>query len=145
MIDARALLPELQAWNEGRGIAALDWLWIDAKSDAAIAYAELFWPRFVVEGDCVLRVGFSPEHLAGWRKGGMPRRQIEAAVNYLPLGDLFSMEQGDSSLIDRRVNHLGSVLCEIYEAKLARDFPDRRFVVSLVEEEDDYYLTFRQA
>jgi len=109
MIDARALLPELQAWNEGRGIAALDWLWIDAKSDAAIAYAELFWPRFVVEGDCVFRAGFSPEHLAGWRKGGTPRRQIEAAVNYLPLGDLFSVEQGNPRLINRPHKHPRSV------------------------------------
>jgi hypothetical protein len=138
------LLPELADWNEGQGTKALDHLYAIATSDNAVAYAALFWPEFVEFEGYVLQKGFNETNLRGWEAGGdRPRRTIEAAVNYLGIGDLF-MKEEETDLLYPRVVHLGRVLLETYRAKLALDFPDRRFEVSLIVEDDEYALTFFQ-
>jgi hypothetical protein len=59
------------------------------------------------------------------------------------IGDLFINEEG-SELLEQRIAYLGQTVAEIYTAKLARDFPERRFIVSIIDEEDEYAVTFCQ-
>ena len=139
------LLPELRDWNGGEGIAPLDYVYSIATSDSALAYSELFWPRFVEFEGYILRDGFNLENLRSWEKQERrPRCDIEGAINYLGIGDLFTNEE-DTELLYRRVVRLGEVLSQTYTAKLRQDFPDRHFDVSLLVDEHEYALTFFQS
>ena len=140
------LLPELKAWNGDAGVTALDWLYTFAQSDVTTAYALLFWPEFIVLEGYVFRSDFSEEILRGWeQQDGITRSQIEASANYLSVSDLFSnASEEESPLLERRIDFLGRVLAQTYEAKLAKDFPDRHFTVSLFDDEDELTLTFFQ-
>lgn len=139
------LLPELRDWNSGEGITPLDYVYSIATSDSALAYSDLFWPRFVEFEGYILRDGFNLENLRSWEKqDGPTRRNIEAAVNYLGIGDLFANEE-NTELLYRRVVRLGDVLSQMYTAKLRQDFPNRQFEVSLLVDEHEYALTFFQS
>ncbi len=138
------LLPELTAWDHGKGVDPLSYLYTIAKSDAAVVYSSLFWPTFVVFDGYVIRDDVSVQLVRDWKKGSAAtRQQVEAAVNYLGIGDLF-MNEEPSELLEQRIAFLGQAVAEIYKAKLARDFPERRFIVSVIDEEDEYAVTFCQ-
>ena len=53
------LIPELAAWNDGRGIDIKSWLGCIGRFDRCVAYTTLFWPAFTVE--CVLFADFRRE------------------------------------------------------------------------------------
>lgn len=148
MTDARSLMPELEAWNHGRGISPLDWLYCGSRSDHAIAFCDLFWPTFVVVDDCVLRSDYSEDGLREWKSVKASRQTTEGGLNVLSLVDLF-VPNGEvwSELVQRRAIYLGQVLANIYRVKLARDFSDREFVVKLECEDGDgeIALSFWQA
>jgi hypothetical protein len=140
------LLPELQAWNEGKAVGPLDYVYGVTTPEMLLACCALFWPEFVEFGGYILRRGFSIENLRAWeRSPAATKRQTEAAVNYLGIGDLFPSEEQESDLTRARLEYLGGVLCDAYSAKLERDFPERTFKVEMIENEDEYALTFFQA
>ena len=140
------LLPDLGAWNEGRGISPLDYLFCLARSDTTTACIDLFWPEFVTFEDYVFRAGFEEKAVRAWQRvAGITRRNIEAATNFLDVGSLFrnaSDDRGD--LVEARARLIGSTLVETYTAKLVRDFPERSFHVELLDDEDDLALVFYQ-
>ena len=86
---------------------------------------------------------------AGYRgfmqQTGGDKRAVEAVLNHRHILDLFSGSQPTRE----QVVYLGRLLQEVWAAKLARDFPDRRIVVSFPEEGCesllDYEVTFYQA
>ena len=71
-------------------------------------------------------------------------RAVEAVLNHRHVRDLFAGTQPSRE----QVVYLGRLLREVWAAKLARDFPDRRFVVSFPEEGCegllDYEVSFYQ-
>ena len=140
------LLPELRNWNDGRGISPLDYLFCFARSDIAIAYIDLFWPEFVVFEEYVFRAGFDEDHVRSWQQvEKITRRNVEAAVNYIDISDLFKNSSEErSDLLHAREELMRSTLAEIYAAKLRRDFPDRSFEVSLDGDDEELALTFYQ-
>ena len=144
MKSLNELLPELRGWNDGKGVDALDYVFACATSELTVALVSLFWPEFCAFEGYVFRAGFILENVRLSEKlGSRSPPQIEAAANYLGLGDLFRRES-DSPLLNKRINFLGECLAKIYQAKLGIDFPDREFSVILCQEEEDYYLTFFQ-
>ena len=52
------MLPELAEWNNGKGIDLESWVGCSGNFRLAIGYAAIFWPRFVLFEDYILREGF---------------------------------------------------------------------------------------
>ena len=146
-IDFAKLIPELATWNNGGGISVEDWVGCSGSFELAVGYSRLFWPDFVEHEGCVFFADFSRESYRGCRaqcKGD--RRSLETIMNHRHVFDYFSHTGGATT--EAQVLHLGRVLRDIWQTKLARDFPDRAFVVSFPEGpfEDllDYEVTFYQ-
>ena len=95
----------------------------------------------------VLRAGFSVESLRAWeRREGGNRWNFEAVMNHLHIADIQYL--GCEDLTQERAVYLGRVLSQIYRAKLAWQFPGRRFEVLFDdtprENLMDYQITFFQ-
>jgi hypothetical protein len=147
-IDFAALIPGLAEWNNGRGISIEGWTQCSGSFELAIGYSRLFWPAFVEHDGCVLLAGFSVESYRGFMdQCGGDRRRVEAVLNHRHVFDHFS--HADGSATAQQIVYLGRILKDMWEAKLARDFPSRRFVVSFPEgpydDIVDYEVTFWQA
>jgi hypothetical protein len=144
MADMEALIPELQTWNDGSGISSVDWLSGVARSDEAVAYTALFWPKLVVHKDYVLRHDFSLENLAINEAGRSTRQQTEAMLNYNSLEHFFRGDREVEAVADERARYVGTMMADMLDAKLRRDMPDRQFQVELIDDDDDFAVTFWQ-
>jgi hypothetical protein len=140
---------ELQAWDNGRGIDLESWIACEGRFALAVGYATVFWPEFVELDGHIVRDGTSPENIATWAsQEGATRESVEAVINHLHLSDIQHLYCSDCS--GDKLLALGNVLKEIYEAKLAYRFPDKRFCVSLFipdepEDLEGYEITFWQS
>ena len=137
------LLPELREWNNGKGIEPLDYVYVRATSEMTIALASLFWPEFATFEGYVLRTGFNLDNVRNNERAGWTRSQVEAAASFFDVGGLFGQEPG-TKLLSKRIDFIGGCLVQTYCAKLATEFPGRKFNVRLVDKEEDFYLTFFQ-
>lgn len=132
--DWHALIPELSEWNNGRGVDPKGWVSAMGNFQLACAYTTIFWPRFVKHDGMILREGFSPESLAGFLENcGGNKTDVERVMNHLHVIDLYHVGCADASR--ERVIFLGNVLKQIYECKLAAEFPGEDIVVEF----DDSY------
>ncbi|MBC8108870.1 MAG: hypothetical protein H7Z14_19960 [Anaerolineae bacterium] len=146
-IDFVRLIPELQAWNNGHGISVEAWIGCVGRSELAIGYGRLFWPEFVEHDGCVLFAGFSSDSFRAFmeqRDGN--RRDVEIVMNHRHVSDYFSRAGGSATA--EQLIYLGRLLRDIWQTKLAHDFPDRSFVVHFAdgpfEDLNDYEVTFWQ-
>lgn len=144
MATVAKLIPELQSWNEGTGVSPEAWLSGSARSDEAVAYTALFWPDIIIHKEYVLRRDFSLENLAVSEAAGSSRSQIEAMLNYNSLESFFRGEGEHEAVADARARYVGLVMVDMLDAKLHRDMPDRRFKVELIDDADDFAVTFWQ-
>jgi hypothetical protein len=140
------LIAELPEWNDGAGISPEGWVECMGNYELAVGYSLVFWPRFVVIEDYVLREGATVENLRNWeRETGGNRRAIEAVMNHIHMADLHVNADPPN---EAQLRHLGQVLRETHIAKLKLDFPDRQFEVHFPDEAGldllDYELTFWQ-
>lgn len=145
-IDFQQLIPELPEWNDGKGIDPEGWIGCMGNYELAVGYSLVFWPRFVVIEDYVLRADANIGNLRSWQEEtGRSRRAIEAVMNHIHMVDLHVNSPGAN---EAQLRYLGRVLKETHLAKLKSDFPDRRFVVDFPDEPGldlvDYELTFWQ-
>jgi len=139
---------ELAAWNNGAGIDLESWIGCEGRFALAVGYTTVFWPTFVEIGGYVVRSSVSEDSIKSWASSeGATRQSVEAMVNHEHLADFQYLGCPDCSADKLLV--LGNVLKEIYEAKLAYQFPGRKFCVSLYEPQDPndlraYEITFWQ-
>ena len=145
--DFSSLIPELPKWNDGRGISVEAWVACAGSFELAVGYSRLFWPDFVEHESCVFFADFSPDSYCGFMercKGD--RRAVESVMNHRHVFDYFSHHGGSAT--EAQIVYLGRLLRDIWQAKLARDFPGRKFVVDFFEGpfEDliQYEVTFCQ-
>lgn len=132
-IDYASLIPELVGL-EGGPRAVEVWLANIGRYDVAAAYASLFWPEFTAVDGCVLIGRSIPEPYADWRREHPDDpAAIEAVLNHHHILDLFPVAADPSPQL---VRHLGTVLKEMWTAKLRQDFPGRAFVVSFPDDFD---------
>lgn len=142
------LILETQQWNEGRGVDWKTWLYCVGSFDHAIGYGKLFWPEFIEFDDCVfLAEGFSKEcYYTSMRQGGGNKQAVEEVMNHRHILDLFWVPERQPTR--EQIVYLGRLLKEMWTAKLHRDFPARRIVLSFSEEPCgdlvDYIITFFQ-
>jgi hypothetical protein len=144
MANTAALIPELQTWNDGSGISPEDWLSGVARSDEAVAYTALFWPELVIHKDYVLRHDFSLKNLDTNEAAGSTRQQIEAMLNYTSLEHFFRGDGEVEAVADERARYVGTIMVDMLDAKLRRDMPDRQFRIELIDDDDDFAVTFCQ-
>ena len=145
--ELNKLIPEMRAWNDGAGIDPEGWIQCSGNYELAIGYSLIFWPRFVVIDDYVLRHGATEENLRAWEHAaGGDRRSIEAVINHIHMADL---HMGAPEPTEAQLRYLGRILKQVHEAKLKAEFPDRSFVVTFSDEPGldllDYELTFWQS
>jgi hypothetical protein len=148
MIDYAKLIPELPDWNNGKGIDVDSWIGCSGDFQLAVGYSTLFWPRFVELDGYVLREGFSTESLRSFQQQSSPScRSVEAVMNHLHIAAIHYHDL--SHCTADHALYLGRVLREIYQAKLAWQFPDRRFEVVFDESPREdvmaYEITFYQS
>jgi len=119
------------------------------RADSALALAEFYWPSFVVIDDMVFRAYVDDqtiaERVAYWlssTKGD--KSATEAVINH---EHFWHLVQASPPTVEA-VAHWGTLVREMWVAKLARDFPDRHFVVELQTgpsvELMDHQITFWQ-
>ena len=143
MADYEALIPEMQG-----GWTTIDsWLFNNGNYELLIACGWLFWPSFVEYRDCIIRITHN-DHEENFRRltsnGPVERGYVEERLNREELADIFC----GKDLNMEQALHIGRLLEQMWQAKLAIDFPDRKFHFSfIVHEEDkvqDLELTFCQ-
>jgi hypothetical protein len=142
------MLAELSAWNNGKGIDLESWVGCKGNFRLAVGYSTIFWPRFVLFENYILREGFNLDSLRGFerqQKGN--KRAVEAVMNHLHIADIQYV--GCEDITEGRAVFIGRVLKDIYEAKLQWQFPDRPCEVSFYEPDDrrnlmDFEITFWQ-
>lgn len=139
-----AMIPELQIWNDGSGISAENWLCVVARSDEAVAYTALFWPTLVIHKDYVLRHDFSLKNLEINEAARSTRQQIEAMLNYNSLENFFRGDGEAEAVAYERARYVGNIMVDMLDAKLRRDLPDRLFKIELIDDDDDFAVTFWQ-
>jgi hypothetical protein len=139
---ATSLIPDIDQWNNGRGIDLEDWIQCVGSYPDAIGYSSIFWPRIVEHNGYVLICPFNESVLADFEKSANGNRAaIEATMNHRHMELLFQSENCNWS--EERITYLGETLAEIYRAKLAQQFPDKRFTVEY--DRNDDRLTFFQS
>jgi hypothetical protein len=141
------LVPEAREFDWVDDLTPVGWLWFAGTAGQAVAYAELFWSAFVEYEGCVLLAEPDSAKFRDWMAStGGDRRAVEAALNHRHVTDLFGGRGAEMSR--EQVVYLGRRLRDMWAAKLARDFPGRRFVDSFPEDEceslQDYEVSFYQ-
>jgi hypothetical protein len=117
------------------------WIGCVGSYEHAIGYGELFWPDFVEHDGCILLTGFSEESYLGFmQKTGGNRQATEAVMNHRHILDLFCGSERRPTR--EQVVYLGRLLKEMWAAKLQRDFPGKRFVVSFQEKPTEDLLDY---
>lgn len=142
------LIPEIQLWNEGRGIDAESWVHGEGNYELAVGYSLLFWPRLIEFEGYVLRASrFEESNLRDWERAtGGDKRAIEAVINHEHLLDIHGNNGSEATEVQLR--YLGRILKETIGAKLKIDYPNRQFEVAFNDEPNlalpDYEITFWQ-
>jgi hypothetical protein len=139
---------ELAAWNNGEGIDLRAWIACAGNFSLAVGYAYIFWPEFEEFNGYILRKGFSQAALAGFEcQSAYTSKSVEWVMNHLHLADIQYF--GCEDISKDKILVLGNILKEIYEAKLASQFPDKPCIVEFYKPEDEedlmqYQLSFWQ-
>ena len=145
-VPLASLVPVTKTWQNGEPVGLEWWIYAIGSFEHLIAYGELLWPDFVEHDGCILRRNFTEESYRGFlEQTGGNKQAVEAVVNHVHVVDLIHGPEGDPS--DEQLVYVGRLLREMWEAKLAREFPDRKFVVHFEEEGDsvdDFVVNFHQ-
>ncbi len=135
------LIPKLNNWNGGAGIAMEDWLQIIGNFDHAIAYSTLFWPEFQLHDGCVFFAGLDEANYQQWLKATNGNKtSVQAVINHRHILDLFQSVEADPT--KEQIIFLGRKLKEMWQAKLNHNFPDLQITVSFPDDEDDDLLSY---
>lgn len=134
-------LKEIDAWLQevGGDYKVWDFLSIRAGTTLAVAFSELFWPRFVeVEGCVFLRENYERHSFERWREqfSGEIRR-IEGMVNHVHLWDLFDSEEEE--MPEAALEGLAEIIGLCWQGALRYHYPTRDFEVVVAGDEEGEY------
>ena len=135
-----ALVPELAEWGDC-DIDIEFWVAGAATYSVAVGLSRLFWPEFLEFEDYILRAHqFSEDAMRSWEEAtGGNKIAIEAVLNHVHVTDLFHNDQTGN---ETQVIDIGRTLQKMWRAKLAVEFPDRKFVVEFDDTPGRDLLTY---
>ena len=145
-VDFNALIPEMKDWNNGKGIDIDSWIQCMANHKILVGCARILWPSFVEHDGCILMGDSVDEsnYQAFLKSANGNKRTVEATMNHQHLLHLFASERPTREL----VLYVGRLMKQIWQVKLAHDFPGRKITVFFPQEDDlellDYEITFFQ-
>ena len=138
------LIPDLGLWNFGNGISPSDWIFAEGRADQALSFCELLWPEISSFESYVLREPINMDNLRGWENGGRNRQQTELGMNAYLIEDIFPQDSTAVELKGKQIACLANFMVEMLTAKLAITFPDRSFSVVVIDDDDDFGVSFYQ-
>jgi hypothetical protein len=124
-IDFNKLVPEM------KGIDTDSWIQCMANHKVLVGCSRILWPSFIEHDGCVLW-GDSVDEAndQAFLKSAMGNKQtVEATMNHQYVPHLFATELPTRDL----VLYVGRLMREIWQVKLAPDFPGRKITVSFPE------------
>lgn len=142
------MIDELRTWNSDAGIPLESWVEYEGNYKLAVGYAALMWPKFKAVGKYILVEGVSQENIERFEsQAGSTPKGIEWVLNHRHLADLHPHDHEDLSA--DKLLFIGSIIKEMWEAKLLTQFPDRPCTVELFvpddpEELSEYQISFWQ-
>jgi hypothetical protein len=142
------MIEELAAWNGGGGIDLESWVGCEGNFSLAVGYVTVFWPKFTKFGNYIFLGEPSKNAIESFeRHPGATSKNVEAVLNHLHLVDIQYAYCPDAT--SDKLIRLGEALKEIYEAKLAWEFPEHPCEVMLYMPDDpdelhEYQITFWQ-
>ena len=142
------LVEETKEWNHGKGVDISAWISAEGNYNLALGYTSFFWPKFVEFEDYILYEGVKEENVRAFEAmTGSSKKAVESVLNHIHLSDLHNDK--DDKISEAKIIYLGEVLKEIYEAKLAWQFPSKPCVVKFYKPQspetiEDYQITFWQ-
>jgi hypothetical protein len=148
-VDFSDLIPELKAWNNGKGIDIDDWISCEGDHKRLIGCARILWPDFVEHDGCIFRGDAIDEenYRAFLKQTKGDKTRVEAVMNHQHIVDLFSRSHHESPTREV-VLYLGRLMKEIWQVKLNHDFPGRNINVTFPEDDPrdllEYQITFFQ-
>ena len=143
-----SLIPEASELGWVPDLSPVGWIFYAGTPGQAIAYAHLFWPRFIEHDGCILRgEAFEIGNFEAWMKStDNNRRSVEAVLNHLHILDIFGEARIAPNL--EQVLCLGRFLKATWGAKLQNEFPGKNITVSFPEDPEPdlvhYEITFFQ-
>ena len=113
-------------------------------------WQNVLWPQFAEHDGCVFSHELCESDKQTFRdwmeQTAGDRRAVEAVMNHLHIVDI--LEHTLDSPSREAVLTFGRLIRDLWTAKLARDFPDRHFIVTFPEDHCndlvDYEITFFQ-
>jgi hypothetical protein len=144
------LIPELKAWNGGKGVDIDTWISCEGDHKHLIGYARILWPSFIEHDGCIL-LGDSvdEDNYHAWLLQTQgDKKRVEAVMNHRHIVDLFSRSHHEAPTREV-VLYLGRLVREIWQTKLDHDFPGRKIRASVPDEDSmkdilEYQITFFQ-
>lgn len=138
---------ELSAWNDGTGIDLESWIGCVGNFNLAVGYSSIFWPSFQELKGYILTAHANLANVETWEASqGMTPKSLEKVINHLHIADI--QHSACEDIAKDKIVFLGETLKEIYQAKLAWQFPEKPCVVEFYHSENDdlidYQLTFWQ-
>ena len=130
--DLSSIVPSSKDWANGN---VSYWISMIGTLEHMIGYGELFWPDFIEHDDCILkREAVDEESYRDWLSRFEGDKQaVESMINHVDL--IYLVENpDDNEQTDEQRSYLGRLLREMWQAKLARQFPERNLVVELSDE-----------
>ena len=117
-----------------------NWLYNKGDYDLFIASGAVYWPDFIEYRGCILRDSITNNHVLNYERltssGPVERGYVEERLNRLEISDIILTTEEDT-ISKKQALHIGRTLAQMWKAKLAIDFPDIEFCVSLVEHAED--------
>ncbi len=140
--DYDALIPELKRWNNGAGIDIDSWIGCVGNYEQLIGYAHLLWPDFIEHDDCIFFAdGFTEENYHAFMDRTQGNKQaVETVMNHQHIMALFCSAEPRPSR--EMILYVGRLLKEVWQAKLNRDFPNRKITVSFPENYEDDLMNY---
>lgn len=140
--DFADLIPELKAWNNGAGIDIDSWIGCEGDYEHLIGYGCLLWPEFIEHDDCLFFAHRFTEdnYRASMKLNNGNMRTVETVLNHHHIAAIFGSAEPKPNR--EMILYAGRLLKDIWQAKLNRDFPQRKITVSFPEDHEEDLMNY---
>lgn len=136
--DPARLFPDLQDWDDGRGISGETWVELYGSLHDAVLYSSILWPAFVEHRGCLLWEAHHDNFDDWFTSLGGDQTAVEKVMNHRHLTDFFLYSHEE--LTEERLDCFGALLRDMWLTKLRRDFPHLPVRVELLWQDRESFL-----